>query len=82
MIFLKSSYTGTWEQFVHRLNALFKRFDFSNSFIESELKRGDDYMVSKTQSKSILAHMKQMVIQLEFDCSRFDNYEVTSRPVR
>ncbi len=69
---------GTWEQFVKRLGSLLRKFKFSNSFITSESDRADGYVVSKTQSKSILSHMNQMVFHLEFNCRRFNNYEAIS----
>jgi hypothetical protein len=39
----------------------------------------NDFVVAKTDSRSMLAHMNQMVIQLEFDCSRFSSYEYISQ---
>jgi hypothetical protein len=69
---------GTWEQFGQRLEWLLRRFNFSSSFLESELKRVDGYVVSKTRSKSMLAHMNQMIFQLEYDCTRFEQYQTIS----
>jgi hypothetical protein len=69
---------GTWQEFRQRLEGLLRRFQFSPSFIGSELKQLDGYVVSKTQSKSILAHMNQMILQLEYDCYRFDQYQTIS----
>jgi hypothetical protein len=66
------------EQFSQKLDWLFRRFNFSGSFIESELKRVDGYVVSKTQSKSMLAFRNQMIFQLEYDCYRFEQYQTIS----
>jgi hypothetical protein len=73
------SVQSTWEQFVRRLDLLLKRFNFQRIFIESELKWTNGYLVSKTQSKSMLAHMNQMIPQLEYDCYRFDQYDTISQ---
>ena len=66
---------GTWIPFKERLNHLLQRFHFSNTFIGKELRQMEGYIVSRTKSKSILAHMNQMVFQLEYQCSRFTTYE-------
>lgn len=69
---------GTWEEFRRRLKGLLGRFHFPAAFIEAELKFAEGYVVSKTQSKSVLAHMNQMILQLEYDCHRFDQYQTIS----
>jgi len=68
----------TWPEFLVRLPALIQRFNFPLAFIEREMKQADGYVIAKTISKSILAHMNQMVFQLEYDCRRFDSYESIS----
>ena len=65
---------GTWEQFRLRLQELLKRFEFPVTFIEAEMKLMNTYVVSRTDNKSILAHMNQMTFHLEYDCSRFESY--------
>ena len=67
--------SGTWDEFKHRLPLLLKKFDFQSSFIESETGLADEYVVSKTNSRSILAYINQMKIHLEIYYSRFDSYD-------
>ncbi|OQP57937.1 hypothetical protein A3860_39670 [Niastella vici] len=71
--------SGTWEEFKHRLPLLLKKFDFQSSFIESETGLADKYVVSKTNSRSMLAYINQMKIHLEIHSSRFDTYENISQ---
>jgi hypothetical protein len=66
---------GTWNSFRERLGHLLQRFHFTNSFIENEMGQMEGYIVYRTRSKSILAHMNQMVFQLEYQCSRVANYD-------
>jgi hypothetical protein len=66
---------GTWPQFIERLPALLKRFDFPAEFIEAEMKEINGYVVAKTNSKSMLAHMNQIVWNLEYHCARYATYE-------
>lgn len=61
-----------------RLPALMKRFDFPPDFIEKEMKEADGYIVAKTSSKSILAHMNQMVHYLDYGCAGFASYDAIS----
>lgn len=70
---------GTWDEFKNRLPGLLRKFNFLPSFIITETAHINDYLVAKTNSKSILAYMNQMVIQLEFDCSRFNSYDNISQ---
>ena len=67
--------SGTWPEFLIRLTALLKRYDLSDEFIQFEMKEMDGYVVAKTNSKSMLAHMNQMVFLLEYVCSRSSSYE-------
>jgi hypothetical protein len=69
---------GTWEQFLERLEGLLKRFNFPNAFIKNELLQAEGYVVSKTNSKSILGFMNQMVPDLEYHCRKFENYTAIS----
>jgi hypothetical protein len=70
---------GIWDEFKNRLPALLKKSNFLPSSIITETAHINNYMVAKTNSKSILAHMNQMVVQLEFDCSRFNSYDNISQ---
>ena len=65
---------GTWPEFVVRLPALLHRYHFNEAFIVTEMKEANGYIVAKTNSRSMLAHMNQMIFQLEYDCSRFPSY--------
>ena len=69
---------GTWPEFLIRLPELMRRYNFPDAFIKTEMKEADGYVVAKTNSKSILAHMNQMIFQLEYDCVRFNSYETIS----
>jgi hypothetical protein len=69
---------GTWPEFAVRLPALLHRYHFNEAFIETEMKEANGYIVAKTNSRSMLAHMNQMIFQLEYDCSRFPLYETIS----
>jgi hypothetical protein len=70
---------GTWDEFRDRLFRLLEKYNFRSSFMKNEIGLVDGYVVAKTNSKSMLAHMNQMVVQLEFDCSRFTSYENISQ---
>jgi hypothetical protein len=69
---------GTMEQFPRRLKGLLTRFHFPDNFISNELALAGGYVVSKTDSKSLLSFMNQMVFELEMECSRYDSYEAIS----
>ena len=71
--------SGTWDEFKHRLPLLLKKFDFQSSFIDLETGLADEYVVSKTNSRSMLAYINQMKINLEINCSRFDSYDYISQ---
>jgi hypothetical protein len=66
---------GTWSQFVNRLESLLRKFNFSEEFVVSELKLMTNYVVSKTQSKSMLGYMNQIAFQLSASCDRYPIYE-------
>jgi hypothetical protein len=70
---------GTWPEFQTRLQWLMERHDFPAAFIETEINDMNGYIVSKTKSKSMLAFMNQMVLQLEYDCTRYSSYETISQ---
>jgi hypothetical protein len=66
---------GSWQTFPNRLEKLLSRFQFPASFIKSELSRADGYTVSKTNSKSMLSFMNQIVFELEYYCHRFPSFD-------
>jgi hypothetical protein len=66
---------GTWEVFLKRLERLLMRHGFSESFIQKELSQAEGYTVSKTNSKSVLAHMNQMVFELEYRGRMAEDYD-------
>ncbi|MBO9202660.1 hypothetical protein J7I42_20395 [Niastella sp. MAH-29] len=65
---------GTWEEFKHRLPQLLKRYNFQPAFIELETALANEFVVSKTNSRSMLAHINQMKLSLQIHCSNFDSY--------
>ena len=69
---------GTWETFLNRLEKLLSRFQFQASFVSSELSQAEGYTVSKTNSKSMLSFMNQLVFELEYDCRRFPHFDSIS----
>jgi hypothetical protein len=70
---------GTWEEFRHRLPLLLKKYDFQSSFIDLETGLANEYVVSKTNSRSMLAYISQMKINLEIHCSSMDSYDNISQ---
>jgi len=70
---------GTWEEFRHRLPLLLKKYNFQSSFIEEETGLANDYVVSKTNSRSMLAYINQMKINLEIHCRSMDSYDNISQ---
>ena len=70
---------GTWETFLYRLEQLLSRFQFQDSFIKGELSQAEGYTVSKTNSKSMLSFMNQIVFELEYDCRRFRDFDGISQ---
>jgi hypothetical protein len=66
---------GTWEVFVSRLEQLLRRFHFPGTFIKNELSQAEGYTVSRTNSRSVLSFMNQMVFELDFECRGFKSYE-------
>jgi hypothetical protein len=66
---------GTWDEFTQRLPNLLHRQGFETGFISRETSLDSEYVVSKTNSRSMLAYMREMKLQLEFMCSKFNRYE-------
>ena len=67
--------SGSWDQFRKRLHELLRRFQFPQDFISREMKALDRYIVSKTNSKSLIAHMNQMAFQLKYGFLRYPDYD-------
>ena len=65
---------GTWRLFIDRLRQLLLRFRFPDDFIATELAWAEGYRVSRTNSKSMLSFMNQIVFELEYECGRFENF--------
>ncbi|MDR3712827.1 MAG: hypothetical protein P4L51_08430 [Puia sp.] len=65
---------GTWDNFLERLEALLKRFNFPNAFIKNELLQAEGYVISKTNSRSMLSFMNQMVFDLEYNCMKSEDF--------
>jgi hypothetical protein len=57
---------GTWEPFLKRLQQLLVRYEFPETFIQKELFQAEGYAVSRTNSRSLLSHMNQIVFELEY----------------
>lgn len=69
--------TGTVQEFYLRLEAMMRRNNFKPEFIEKEIKFvNEGYVVSKTNSKSILASMNAITKNIEYRCSTFKSYEL------
>jgi len=66
---------GTWDPFIFRVQQLLLRFQFPNDFITAELALAEGYAVSRTNSKSMLSFMNQLVFELEYECGRFGNFD-------
>jgi hypothetical protein len=68
--------TGTLQEFYLRLESLLRRNNFEPGFIKSEMKLiKEGYVISKTNSKSILASMNVMTQNIEYKCSTFSSYD-------
>jgi hypothetical protein len=69
--------TGTLHEFYERLELLLNRESFEQSFINKEMKLvKEGYIISKTNSKSILASMNAITQNIEYRCSTFESYEL------
>lgn len=64
----------SWKEFEQRINGLLIRHNFSTELIQTEIGLMKDYVVSKTNNRSMLAHMNQMIMYLEALCKRYHNY--------
>ncbi|HEX5149859.1 MAG TPA: hypothetical protein VFW07_00340 [Parafilimonas sp.] len=67
---------ATISQFNERLPRLMQRINFKPAFIETEMEMvKEGYVVSKTNSKSMLASMNVLTFNMEFNCRGFPTYE-------
>lgn len=66
---------GTWDEFKERLPKVLQRYGFGTEFIGWETALTADYVVSKTNSRRMLGYMNEIKMQLEYMCSKADNYE-------
>ena len=69
---------GTWGPFLERLELLLVRYKFPDTFIRNELFQAKGYTVSKTNSKSLLSFMNQMVLELEYGGRMAEDYDSIS----
>ncbi len=68
--------TRTIPAFCNRLEALLKRNNFKADFIEREMQLvKEGYVISKTNSKSMLASMNVLTFNIEASCYDFESYE-------
>jgi hypothetical protein len=66
---------GTWETFLKRLHQLLVRYEFPETFIQKELSQTEGYTISKTNSRSVLSHMNQIVFELEYMGRMGEDYD-------
>ena len=68
--------TGSLPEFYLRLELLLRRNNFEPAFILKEMELAKEgYVISKTNSKSILASMNVMTKNIEYRCSTFSSYD-------
>ncbi len=66
---------STIDKFRDQLKHLLHRHGFPTKFIENEMLYASDYMVGKTNSKSMLAHINQMILQVTSYNLHFADYD-------
>ena len=67
---------GTLPEFCSRLEALLKRHQFKEDFIEKEIMLvNEGYVISKTDSRSMLGSMNAITENIEYTCRDFERYE-------
>ena len=67
---------STLPQFQERLERLMQRIHFKPAFIEAEMEMiKEGHVISKTNSKSMLASMNVLTFNMEFNCRSFPSYE-------
>ncbi len=66
---------GTLPEFYNRLNALLIKRNFLPAFIDSEMRLAEEgYIVSKTNSRSMLASMNVITTNIEYMCSAYSDF--------
>jgi len=68
----------TINNFRSQLEQLLLRHKFPPAFIEKEISCADDYVIGKTSSKSMLAHINQMILQVTSFNLRYAGYDEIS----
>ncbi len=66
---------STVDKFRDQLTQLLYRHGFPKKFIENEMLYVADYIVGKTNSRSMLAHINQMILQVTSYNLRFTDYD-------
>lgn len=66
---------STIDEFRKQLKQLLLRHKFPDAFIEKEMSFADDYTIGKTSSKSMLAHINQMVLQVRTYNRHYTSYD-------
>jgi hypothetical protein len=65
---------GTWDEFCKRLPVLLLKVGFTEDQIEFEMSQVGNYVVAKTNSRSMLSYMNQMTPVLEWhDYASYDD---------
>ncbi len=71
------SVKSTLPAFISRLECLLKRQHFKTAFIYREMPLvREGYVVSKTNSKSLLGHMNEMSLDIEMYCRSLGRYDL------
>jgi hypothetical protein len=66
---------STFDTFRKQLKKLLHRHNFPVAFIEKEMSFADDYIIGKTNNKSMLAHINHMVLQVTAFNLHFASYD-------
>lgn len=68
--------TGTMNEFQIRLEAFLTRKKFAQDFIDREMEKiREGFVISKTNSKSMLGSMNAITENIEYRCSTYGGYE-------
>ena len=69
--------TGTMDEFCFRLEKLLIRNEFARPFVEREVEMmKEGYVISKTNSKSMLGSMNAITENINYRCSTYSGYDV------
>lgn len=75
-IFVKGkTIKNTFPEFIQRLRSLLERFAFPAEFIETELSKTSVYAAGKTSNRSMLSHINQMLLNVDWWVRRYSSYE-------